>query len=329
MSVSEFFRCAGIQQCHAAIPGQLVHICLMPLLQNAVCNVIDHKTCHINRVLGGGIGRRVGQIKFLQFGGFHSCVDSGGNHIDTLVHTFIAHDLCPQQAVSLLFKDHLYGHHLAAGIVACAAHGRQDDRIHIQSGFFRVGFVNAGRCRCHVENLDHRAALRTFESAVSAADVVCRNAPLLVCGACQRNQGILPGDEVFHLHSVAYRIDVRDRSLHPVVDHDASLDTQFQSGIFGKTGIRGNPDCQHYHVGMERHFIFQQYIHASVFFFKSLHGVPQGKLHAVLSHLCVYKSGHVRVKGVHELFGALDDGDLHPQLPQVFRQLQTDEAAAR
>ena len=48
----------------------------------------------------------------------------------------------------------------------------------------------------------------------------------------------------------------------------------------------------------------------------------------MLPHLCVEEGGHLRVKGVHQLSGALDDGDLQPQLPQILRQLQADKAAA-
>ena len=57
--------------------------------------------------------------------------------------------------------------------------------------------------------------------------------------------------------------------------------------------------------------------------------MAQSQPHAVLSHLSMDQSGHVRVVGIHQLLGPLDDGDIHPQLPQVFCQLQADETAAR
>ena len=57
--------------------------------------------------------------------------------------------------------------------------------------------------------------------------------------------------------------------------------------------------------------------------------MTQSQSHAVLSHFRMDKGSHVRVKGVHQLHGALDNGDPQPQLPQILRQLQTDEAAAR
>ena len=79
---------------------------------------------------------------------------------------------------------------------------------------------------------------------------------------------------------------------------------------------------------MERGVVLQQHIHAAVLFLKSLHGIAECQLHAVLTHLRVDKGCHIRVKGVHQLLRALDDGDFHAELPQIFRQFQTDKATA-
>ena len=35
---------------------------------------------------------------------------------------------------------------------------------------------------------------------------------------------------------------------------------------------------------------------------------------------------HIGIKGIHKLFWTLDNGDIHPQLSQVFCQLQSNEA---
>ena len=95
----------------------------MPLFQNTVCDIFNHKASHIYRVFRRGIRRCVGQIQILQFRGFHSCPDSSGQHINALIHTFIAYDLRTQQAISRLFKDHLHCHDFPAGVVTCMAHG--------------------------------------------------------------------------------------------------------------------------------------------------------------------------------------------------------------
>ena len=130
-------------------------------------------------------------------------MDGSSQYVDPLVHTLVAHDLSAQQAVGLLFKDNLYGHQLSAGIVARVAHGRKDHLIHIQSGLFRVGLVDAGGGRSHIKYLDDTASLRTQIAAVTTADIVRDDAPLLVCGTGQRDQSILTGDIVLDLHRVA------------------------------------------------------------------------------------------------------------------------------
>ena len=198
----------------------------MPLFQNTFCDILNHKARHVYRVFGGGIRRCVGQIQILQFCGFHSCPDSGSQHINPLVHPFIAHDLSTQKAVGFFLKYHFHGHDLPTGVVARMAHRRQDNRINIQPCFSGVGLIHTGGGGGHVKDLDDTAALRAGIPAVSAADVVRNNSSLFIGRACQRNQSILPGDEVLHLHRIAHGIDVGNGSFHPVIDHNTSFNAQ-------------------------------------------------------------------------------------------------------
>ena len=301
----------------------------MPLFQNTVCDILNHKASHIYRIFRRGVRRCVGQIQILQFRGFHSCPDSGGQHINSLIHTFIAYDLRAQQAISRLFKDHLHCHDFPAGVVTCMAHGRQDNRINIQPCFSGVGLIYAGSSGSHAKDLDDTAALGAGIMAVSATDVVRSDSSLFIGRASQRDQSILPGDEVLHLHRIAHGIDVGNGGFHSVIDHNTSFNAQFQPGILCKGGFGRNTNGQDYHIRMERLFVFQQHIHAAVPFLKPFYGMTKCQLHAVPAHFTVDESCHIRVEGVHQLFGPLDDGDFHPQLPQVLRKLQTDEAAAR
>ena len=39
------------------------------------------------------------------------------------------------------------------------------------------------------------------------------------------------------------------------------------------------------------------------------------------------KGGHLGIKGVHQLFGTLDDGDVQSQFSEIFRRFKADEAA--
>ena len=133
---------------------------------------------------------------------------------------------------------------------------------------------------------------------------------------------------MLHRDRVPHGVDIRYGGLHPLVHHDAVPDAQRQSRVLRQRGIRGHADGQHHHPGVERRAVLQQHVHAAVLFRKALHRAAQDQPDAVAAHLAVDQRGHVRIKGVHQLPGPLDDGDIHPQLPQVFRQLQADEAAA-
>ena len=79
---------------------------------------------------------------------------------------------------------------------------------------------------------------------------------------------------------------------------------------------------------MDGRLIFQQHIQTTVTFRKALHAVTQCQLHTMLAHFGVDERSHIRIKGVHQLLGSLDDGHIHTQLPQILCYFQTDKAAA-
>ena len=76
----------------------------MELLQNSPGQVIHHKTRHVDRVLGGGVGRCVGKVQVLQLNSRHSGVDSGGQHVNPLINALVAYNLGSQKAEGSLFK---------------------------------------------------------------------------------------------------------------------------------------------------------------------------------------------------------------------------------
>ena len=320
---------AGIQQSHAAVPGQLLHLIHMELLHQALGQVLHHEARHIHRVLGGGVGGSVGQVQGGQLRGFHAAVDGGGQHVYPLIHALIAHYLGAQQPVTALFKDYLQGQHLAAGIVSRVAHGGEDHLVHVVARLFGVGLVEAGGGGGHVKELEHGAALGAGVAAVPAADIVRGDAPLLVRRARQRYHRILAGDIVLHLHRISHGVDIRVGGLHPLVHNDAALEPQLQPGLGGQAAVGADAYGQHHHVRMEGSGVLQQHVHAPVLLLKALHGEAQSQLHPVAAHLVVDIGGHVGVEGVHQLFGPLDYGHIQAQLPQVLRQLQAYEAAPR
>ena len=300
----------------------------MELLQQAVRYVFDHKSSHIDRVLGRRVGRGVGKIQLFQVRSLHAGVNRRGEYVDPFVDAVIADDLSTQQTEGLFLKHHLHRHKLSARIVAGMIHGREDHFVHIQPGFFCIGLVDAGDGGGHVKYFDDGASLRTGVTAVSAAQIVRRDPALAVGGTGERDQCVLPGDKVPDLYGVSHGVDVGCGRLHPVIDQDAALDAQFQSGFSGKSGIRRDADGKYDQISLKRFFSFEQNANTSSILFKAFHRMAQCQFYAVPAHLVVDESGHVRVKGVHQLFRALHDGDLHAQFPQVLGQFQSDEAAA-
>ena len=131
------------------------------------------------------------------------------------------------------------------------------------------------------------------------------------------------------LHGVSGRVDVWHRGLHRGVDHDASLDAQLQACVACQLGVWRDADGEHGHVCLERGGVLHQHAHAAVFcLLEGLHAAAQLQADAVLAAFCVDKRSHVGVEGLHQLLRALHDGDFQPQLAQVLRKLEPDEATA-
>ena len=103
------------------------------------------------------------------------------------------------------------------------AHGGENHLVHIQPGGAGSGFVDAGERGGQVEHPENAAALGACVTAVPAADIVRRNAALLIGRPGQCHERVLFGDEVLDLHSVSHGVDVLHRGFHAVVDHNAAL----------------------------------------------------------------------------------------------------------
>ncbi len=200
----------GIQQRDTAVTRQGRHFFQMPLLQSSPENIVDHKPCHIHRILGGRIWRCIGKIQILQLVCPQPGMNGGRQHIDPLIDTFISYDLRTQQTTAPFLKDDFHRHQLAAGIIPCVAHGRQNDRIYLQPRFSRTGLIDTrSGCR-QVKDLDHAAALRAMITTVPAADIVRNDTPLFIGRTCQREQRRLTGHIMPDLHSIPRGIDIRN-----------------------------------------------------------------------------------------------------------------------
>ena len=84
-----------VQQRDAAVPGQVRYFFQVELLHHALGEVFHQEARHVHRVLGGGVGGRVGQVQVLELDGGQPGVDGRGQHVDPLIHALVAHDLGP------------------------------------------------------------------------------------------------------------------------------------------------------------------------------------------------------------------------------------------
>ncbi len=188
--------------------------------------ILDHKTGHIDRILGRGIGRRIGKVKLRQFQSCHFCANGRCQYINALVHTVAANDLRTQQPQAFFFIQHLHCHRLCAGIIGSVGCREKYDFVVSDPCCLRRLFIDPRGGRCQAKQLQNRRALRAVKAAVSAADIVSGNASLLVGGPRQRDQRFLPGHEMGDLYGIAHSIDVRHGGFHPLVDSDAATNTK-------------------------------------------------------------------------------------------------------
>ena len=193
----------------------------LPALQ-----ILDHKTGHIDRIFGRGIGRRIGKIKLRQFQSCHFCANGRCQYINALVHTVAANDLRTQQPQAFFFIQYLHCHRLCAGIIGSVGCREKYDFVVSDPCCLRCLFIDPRGGRCQAKQFQNRRTLRAGKAAVAAADIVSGNASLLVGRSRQRNQRFLPGHEMGDLYGIAHSIDVRHGGFHPLVDSDAATNTK-------------------------------------------------------------------------------------------------------
>ena len=74
--------------------------------------------------------------------------------------------------------------------------------------------------------------------------------PCLLAGPARADEGVLPGDEVAHLHRVAHGVDVRvARSRIRSFTTMLPLTPSSSPACLGQVGVRRDADGQHHHVG--------------------------------------------------------------------------------
>ena len=192
--------------------------------------------------------------------------------------------------------------------------GEQHHLLIVDARRLRRFLVDTRHRRRQFKELQHGRALRTTKAAVSAADIVGGNAPLLIGRACKGNEGRLPRNEVAHLHRVAYGVHIGSRGLHAVIDHDRPLLPKLQARFFCKGAVGRHADGENDHVGAEGFFVLQKGHNLSIFMDEALHAAAQAEGNAVAFQRLMELHCHIRIQGRHHLSGALDDGHIEAQL---------------
>ena len=100
--------------------------------------------------------------------------------------------------------------------------GGENDVVRIKPRRFRCDFGEPGGGDGEVEELEDGRSLAARKGAGYAADVVRRDSALFVGGARERDQGVLSGDVVLHLHGVAYGVNIAIAGSHMLVHLDGS-----------------------------------------------------------------------------------------------------------
>ena len=98
--------------------------------------------------------------------------------------------------------------------------------------------MEAGRGDRHIKRLQNGGALGSGVAAVAAADVVRRDAALPVRGAREREEALLPRDELPHGDRVAHRVDIGYAGAHPVVHQDGAAAVALDPAASGERRLR-------------------------------------------------------------------------------------------
>ena len=261
-----------------------------------VFQILDHKTGHIDRIFGRGIGWRIGKVKLRQLQSCHFCTNGRCQYINALVHAVAANDLRTEQPQAFFFIQDLHCHRLCAGIISSVGCREKYDSVVSNLCCLRRFFIDPRRGRGQAKQFQNRRTLRAVKVAVSAADVVGGNASLLVGGPRQRDQCFLAGHEMGDLYGIAYSVDIRHGGFHSLVDSDAAPDAQVKSGLFCQMSVRRDADGQQHHVGAQRLTILQQRQHGISVLSESGDGFTQPQSHTVSAHFRMDKARHIRIQ---------------------------------
>lgn len=108
----------------------------------------------------------------------------------------------------------------------------------------------------------------------------------------------------------------------------APLDAQFEPRLLRQMALRCHANGKQHHIGSDRVIARNMGDNAAINFLKTCHIGLEAQIDTVLTHLGMQKGRHVVIQVVHKLDGTLQKGHLEPQLTQILRRLDANEAAA-
>ena len=190
-------------------------------------DIFGNKSYHIHGILGRAEGRRIAKLEFCKVGHFRAEPHGGGDHVHTLIHTVKAHDLRAENFLRCLIPKHLDRHHGRPRIIRCVGCGISVGLIIIVACGSRAFFVQTRGGDRHVKELQHRRALRSLVFRGNTADSIRRDASLLVCRTCKRNEGRLTRHKILDRHSIAHSVHVGSTRLHFLIHNDTAAFVYF------------------------------------------------------------------------------------------------------
>ena len=219
-----------VKQRHASVAWELFHVVPEELPDLARNDVFSNKSHHIHGIFGRAEGRRIAKLEFCKVGHFRAEPHGGGDHVHTLIHAVKSHDLRTENLVRCLIPQHFDRHHRRPRIIGCVGCGIGVGLIIIVACGSRALFVQTRGGDRHIKELQHRRALRSLVFRGNTADIVRRDAPLLVGRARKWNEGRLARYEILDRYSIAHSVHVGSARLHFLIHNDTAAFVRFNFG---------------------------------------------------------------------------------------------------
>ena len=239
--------------------------------------VFGNEACHVHRILGRGIWRRIGELQVFQI--LHRAAEpnDSGNNVDPLIRTVCSHDLGAQHLPGRHPEDQLNEHRRRTRIeshmgVLGQYHGRVIFSFCL-SPSFQFLLIQTGGSRRHVEYLGDGSAVEARIFHIPPRYPVGDDPAFLRSRTCKGCGLSVTCDDAVCLHHISGGIDVRIRGFHELVDLHVTSFVQLQAGILRKPAVRLHPDGKDYRLCRNDPAALENDIQSVLFFIEMIHSV--------------------------------------------------------